>query len=153
MDVGPLKLIKSGFWLGLGFIVPIIIGLIVGTFLLFSFPSLWQPGSEEMASHALAEMDKTAQVRITDSRKTMNGTQTLILGTVENTGPDTIGSVQLEAEFFDGSKKMVFECSEYISQKLAPSATENFQIKCGCTSQTVPAHESFTVRVISASSM
>jgi hypothetical protein len=152
MDFGRLKLVKYGFWLGIGFMIPAAVVSVLAPVLMFAFPSIWQPDSSEMAQNMMAGMDKTQQIRVLEHRKTEHGKQVLVLGTIENTGPAPANSIQLEVEFFDKDKKMVYECSEYVSQKLAVSAKENFQVKCGCTSQGIPAHESYTVRVAKASS-
>jgi len=148
---GPLKLIKSGFWLGLGFIIPTVVAFLAGSALMFAIPSFWQMQGTEMAEKMMAEFDKTDYIRIVDFRESMNGNQVLILGTIENTGPMAIGSIQIEAELLDEKKVMVFECSEYISKKLKPTEKEAFQVKCGCGNQPVPAHTSMTVRVVKAS--
>lgn len=148
----PLKLIKIGFWIGLGFIVPNILGTFFSSASMFLMPSLWQSQGSEMAEKMMSEMEKTDQVRIKDFRESANGNQILIIGSVENTGSTPVGSIQIEVELFDEKKQMVFECSEYISRKLKPAEEERFQVKCGCGNQPVPAHESVTVRVVKASS-
>jgi hypothetical protein len=150
-SLSPSKLIKAGFWLGLGFIGPTIIAGIGVTALMFAMPSFWQMQGTEMAEKMMEEFDKTDYIRIVDFRESMNGNQVLILGTIENTGPMAIGSIQIEAELLDAKKVMVFECSEYISKKLKPAEKESFQVKCGCGNQPVPAHDSMTVRVVKAS--
>ena len=152
MELGRLKLVKYGFWLGIGFVIPAAAVSVLAPMLMFAFPSLWQPDTSEMAQNMMSDMDKTQQIRILEHRKTEHGKQVLVLGTLENAGPAPASSIKLEVELFDKDKKMVFECSEYVSQKLAVSARENFQVKCGCSSQGVPAHESYTVRVAKASS-
>lgn len=151
-SLSPLKLIKIGFWVGLGFIVPNLIGTLFSSASMFVMPSFWQSQGSEMTERMMSEMEKTDQVRIKDFRESANGNQVLIIGSVENTGNMPVGSIQIEAELFDGKKQMVFECSEYISKKLKPAEAEKFQVKCGCGNQPVPAHESLTVRVVKASS-
>jgi hypothetical protein len=153
---GPWKFVKVGFWVGIGFIIPSIGVYILGTYLIYSMPSLWQSagmeGSKETMEKMMADTDKTSQVRIASYREVKNGKQLLILGTVENTGESQAGSIRIEAELLDGNKQMVFECSEYISKKLKKGEEENFQVKCGCGDQAVPEHKSVSVRVVQASS-
>lgn len=152
---GPWKFIKVGFWVGIGFIIPSIGVYILGTYLIYSMPSLWQSagmeGGKETMEKMMADTDKTKQVRIASYREVKNGKQLLILGTVENTGESQVGSIRIEAELLDGNKQMVFECSEYISKKLKKGEKENFQVKCGCGDQAVPEHKSVSVRVVQAS--
>jgi hypothetical protein len=153
---GPWKLIKAGFWIGIGFIVPSIGVYILGTYLIYSMPSFWQSAAmedgKETMEQFMSNSDKTNQIKITQFREVKNGKQLLILGTVENTGESSVGSIRVEAELLDGDKQMVFECSEYMSKKLKQGETENFQIKCGCGDQPAPDHKSITVRVVQANS-
>ena len=153
-SLGPWKLIKAGFWVGIGFIVPSIGAYILGTYLIYSMPSLWQSNvmesGKEVAESFMADSDKSNQVKITQFREVKNGKQLLILGTVENAGETPVGSIRVEAELLDGKKQMVFECSEYITKKLKKGEKENFQIKCGCGDQPVPEHKSVSVKVVGA---
>ena len=152
---GPWKLIKAGFWVGIGFIIPSIAVYFFGTFLMFAAPSLWQSAAMEAADDGMAQYmadkDKTDLIKITGIRETRNGKQLLILGTVETTGEGQVSAIQLEAELLDDEQLMVYECSEYISKKLQTGEKENFQIKCGCSEQGVPDYASVSVRVVSAS--
>lgn len=152
--LNPWKLIKAGFWVGIGFIVPSIVVYILGTSVVYSIPSLWQPsaaeGAMEAAQASLPDSDKSSQVKIAHVREVKNGQQLLILGQVENMGTPPVGSIRVEAELLDGNKQMVFECSEYISRKLKTGEKENFQIKCGCNNQPVPQYATVSVRVVSA---
>jgi len=95
--------------------------------------------------------EKADQVKVLEFRESRNGPQLLILGTIENTGSDTLNSVSLQAELLDDQGKMVYECDEYVSQSIKAGAKENFQIKCGCHDKPVPAYKSVTVRVVKAS--
>jgi hypothetical protein len=153
---GIWKLIKSGFWLGIGFIIPSIGVYLVGTYLLYSTPSLWQSmaaeSSSESAEQFMSTYDKTDQIKITSFHEGKYGEQLLILGVVENTGKSQVGSVRLEAELLDEKKQMVFECSEYISKRLKAGEKENFQVKCGCGNQPAPKYSSISLRVVSATS-
>lgn len=147
---GPWKLIKAGFWIGIGFIVPSIGVYILGSQLLYAMPVMWQTDATETMAQFMEDADKTRQVKITEFRESTDSNRLLILGVVENAGETPVSSIRLEAELFDDNKKMVFECSEYISKKLGKGERENFQINCGCGNQTVPEYSSISVRVISA---
>jgi hypothetical protein len=154
-SMGPWKMIKSGFWLGIGFILPMIGFYILIIVLAYSMSSLWRTtgmkSSNETMERYMSDSDKTNQVRIIQFREVKNGKQLLILGTIENTGETPVGSIQIEAELLDSSRQMVFECSEYISKKLKKGENENFQVKCGCGDQPLPEHKSVSVRVVQAS--
>ena len=154
--LGPWKLIKTGFWVGIGFVVPSVGVYLLGTYLLYAMPSLWQPAAMQEGNAAMekymADSDRTSQIKIAQYKAVKNGSQVLILGTIQNTGETAAGSIRLEAELLDDSQQMVFECSEYIARRLAKAETENFQIKCGCANQPVPAYKSLTLRVVQANS-
>ena len=154
--LSPWKLTKSGFWIGVGFIVPSIGVYFLATFMLYSLPSsFWHSGAAESSNASmesyLSESEQTNQVKITQFREVPRGKQLLILGVVENTGNKSVRSVQIEAELLDDKKQMVYECSTYISKRLQKGERENFQINCGCGEQPAPAHKEITVRVVTAS--
>jgi len=152
---GPWKFIKMGFWIGIGFIIPSIAVYILGTYLVYSIPSLGQgagmENSKEMMEKFMKERDKTDQVKIVQFREVKQGKQLLVLGTVENIGATPVGSILVEAELLDDTKQMVFECSKYISKQLKRAEKENFQIICGLGDQVVPDYKSVNVRVVQAS--
>ncbi len=153
---GPWKLIKAGFWVGIGFIVPSVVVYVFGFYLLYSMPSFLRSAETdsemESVEQYMEEADKTAQIKILQYRERKNGDQLLILGTIENTGNSSASSIRLEAELLDEQKQMVYECSEYISKRLKPGEKENFQVKCGCGDKAIPKYSSVSLRVVSASS-
>lgn len=161
-DLGVWKTIKIGFWLGIGFIIPSMTVMYGGTALTFlfmpammeaSFSSETDDPDDSMGIRSItSKFDRTSQIEIGDYRDTGKDGQLLILGTITNIGDKSIGSIQLEAELFNNDDKFVYECSEYISNKLKAGGTENFQIKCGCGSSPVPEYKSVKVRVVSANS-
>ncbi len=147
----PTRLIKSGFWTGIGFVIPLIGTYILGTYLIYAMPFLWNTADLGEVENFLDESDRTDQIRIINFRESKNGDQLLILGVIENTGDTPLGSIRLEAELLNDKQQLVYECSEYISQKLKPHEQENFQVRCGCGSQITPPYDSLTLRVVSAS--
>jgi hypothetical protein len=155
-SLGPWKLVKAGFWVGIGFIVPSIGVYIFGTYLIYSMPALWQSAAMESGVESVEqymdEADRTSNVKIVQFRESHNGEQLLILGVIENTGNSPVSSIRIEAELLDDQKQMVYECSEYISNKVKNGDKENFQIKCGCGNQPTPEYSSVSLRVVSASS-
>jgi len=152
--LGPWKLIKSGFWLGIGFAIPMIIVDLV------SIGSIWGVGSmvwesefdeDGLLDYSLDDID-TTQLTIKNQKETMNGEQLLIHGELLNDSDTTVNSVEIEAELFDAQGQFVYECSEHLSKSIASGATENIQIKCGCSKNGVPEYNSVKLQIISASS-
>jgi hypothetical protein len=80
--------------------------------------------------------------------KTENG-QLLVLGSLTNNGSKPASSIQLEAELFDDNGKFVYECNKYISNRVMPGESENFQIKCGCRDSMLPKYRSMNIRIVS----
>jgi len=155
-NLGTWKLIKIGFWLGIGFIIPQLVVLYSGTALtMLAMPSMvdaaFNSGDEDVMSSFTSNYDRVDQIEISSYREQKNGTQLLILGSVKNIGDTKASSIQLEAELMDESGNFVYECSEYISNDLKPGDVENFQIKCGCGKNPVPKYAKLNVRVVSAS--
>ncbi|MCF6226191.1 MAG: hypothetical protein L3J22_07835 [Xanthomonadales bacterium] len=163
-NLGVWKTIKIGFWIGIGFIIPQMIVLYGGTVLtVLTMPSMMEASFVEgyeaidsdissFESNFDSNFDRTDQIEIKEYRVLKNGNQLLILGSVFNKGNKVTNSIQLEAELSDMDGKFVYECSEYISKKISPGESENFQIKCGCGKGQVPEYDSVNVRVMSASS-
>lgn len=154
------KFIKVGFWLGIGFVIPSLFVNGVATYMALGMvPEIMMPEMEELAEESFAEdvvdefksrFDKTAQITIVNHHQSRLGEQLLILGSIENRGDSVVSSIQLEAELFDEEGRFVYECSEYVSQKLGSGEQENFQIKCGCRGEATPEFSTLNVRVVSA---
>lgn len=153
---GKWKLVCVGFWLGIGFIVPQLVGMYSGTALtMLAMPSMMETafvsGGDDDVSSFASSFDRADQIEIVSFRDQQNGKQLLILGSIVNNGDDDVSSVNLEAELTDKEGDFVYECSEYIHKKLKPHDTENFQIQCGCGANPIPAYAKINVRVVSAS--
>lgn len=153
-SIGKGRLIAIGFWIGIGFIVPMLVADAVTTGLIFGglrgmFSSGDEPAAFPMPMDRSEHMEKLV---VLDARESRNGTQLVILGSLRNDAPVALSGIQLEAELVDAAGKFVYECSEYVSAKLQPAAVESFQIACGCGTNPAPDHASFKVRVVSVSS-
>ena len=153
---GKWKLIKVGFWLGIGFIIPSFIVIYSGTALtILAMPSMMQASFEsedsDVTSSFTSNFDIADQIKIKSYREQKNGNQLLILGEIENIGDKKASSIQLEAELSNEKGDFVYECSEYINKDLKAEEIENFQIKCGCGDKPVPEYAEVSVRVVSAS--
>ncbi|MDH5633283.1 MAG: FxLYD domain-containing protein [Gammaproteobacteria bacterium] len=157
---GKWQLIKAGFWLGIGFIVPsaaVLLATTVGSVWIMPTAmeaSGWMGGEDatDMTEDFRSRYDKSDQVRIVSYRETRTGNRLLVLGEIENAGKGNVTSVHLEAELKDKNGKFVYECSDYINRKLASGDKENFQISCGCGSNPLPEYATVDVRVVSANS-
>jgi len=156
-NLGKWKLIKAGFWLGIGFIIPSLVVMYSGTALtILAMPSMMEASFESedngIMSNFTSDFDVADQIKIKSYREQRNGNQLLILGSIENIGDKKASSIQLEAELSDEKGNFVYECSEYINKALNAGEVEKFQIKCGCGDNSVPSYVKASIRVVSASS-
>lgn len=187
-----LSLIKKGFFLGIGFIIP----LLVIDFISIHY-SIYESKrtteeikkqwtihmgkmfeDEERPAHVsestdaatvenvdsessesdlnafertMVEMNKSYKddIKLSDYESKFQGTQLLITGQLTNKSQKKLGGIQLEAELFNAGK-FVYECSKYISEKIAPEQTENYMMTCGCKNG-LPEHDEIKVKVVEAS--
>lgn len=144
------QLVGKGFWTGIGLVVPIGLGMLLGSYFVRLGDGLVRGDDPVEASYESLVSDYTKLIEITGYRDLSQDGKINVLGSLVNKGDEPIGSIKVEAEFFDDQGEFVLERSEYISKKVQPGQTENFQISCGCKDQTVPAYKSITLRVVSA---
>lgn len=158
-ELGIWKTIKFGFWLGVGFIIPQLIVMYGGTYITFlAMPKMMEMAMDNPSeskdsfdvSEFTSQLDQTKKIEIGKYEDKSKDGQLLILGTITNKGDKPASSIQLEVELFDAEGKFVYECSEYISRKLVPGDTENFQVKCGCNTSPIPEYKSVDIRVVGA---
>lgn len=149
------KIIRIGFLLGIGFIVPQVFVILGGTLIsALAIPPLMQQAFEEETGGILptdSSGDSLNRVKINSYNEQPIGGRLLILGTIENISDTKASSIQLEAELLNSSGEFVYECTEYINKDLQPGEVENYQISCGCGDTTIPEHTDITVRVVSIS--
>ena len=151
---GPWKLIKTGFWLGIGFIIPtILVDVVTIASAWVVTPMVMNADFEELdgESFSFGQAD-ASKIEINSQREMMNGNQLLVLGEFTNRNEKAINTIELEADLFDEDGVFVYQCSEYISKKVEAGAIENYQIKCGCSKNGVPDYDTLKVNVVSASS-
>ena len=147
---GKWKIIKVGFWLGVGFIIPQLITMYVGVVItMFATPPMVEKSFEEEFS---SNFNSTDQIEIISHKEKKNGNQLLILGEIKNTGNKKASSIKLEAELFDSNGKFVYECSDYVDKELMPGESENYQIVCGCGKNPIPEFNKVNLKVVRASS-
>ncbi|MET0049936.1 MAG: FxLYD domain-containing protein [Candidatus Thiodiazotropha sp.] len=120
-EYGIWKTIKTGFWFGLGLIIPLIVVMYGGRMI-----TVFAMSSVKPAITSQIDAKKHIEI-ISYEDKTKDG-QLLILGSLKNNGSASTSSIQLEAELFDNNDKFVYECTEYVSNDVPSGETENFQI-------------------------
>jgi hypothetical protein len=148
----PKRLIRVGFWIGVGMIVPLLLTQLVAAFFLLRSANWFWPtaeDTEEMMGNIMENVG--AQIKIDHYREIRKENQVLIVGSITNGGDTKIGSLTLEAELFNAAGEFVYECSEYIGNELAAGQQENFQITCGCGKEVLAEYKTLTVRVAEAS--
>lgn len=145
------QMVRKGFWIGIGLIIPMSMGILIGNQLTrYSVEESFAEADFDQEDYLEAYADLTKSIVIDKFQDKKQGSEINILGTITNKGSKPIGSIQLEAEFFNDKGEFVHEQTEYISKKIAPNESENFQIACGCKDKVFPEYKNITVRVVSA---
>lgn len=155
-NLKPWTLIKYGFWLGIGFVLPSVVVTIFGSLgALFVMPAAMDAAEEELMEDVEfpLDLDKSGLLEITGYREVRTDGQMYIIGAVRNNGEEPLSSVQLEAEMYDADAEFVYECSEYISRSIQPGASENFRMVCGCKDQQLPEYSEIRMSVTNAYSL
>jgi hypothetical protein len=154
-NMGKWKIVKIGFWLGIGFSVPLLCiifgGSIINTLLI---PPIIESSYEEDWTDSYSANSKGAnpdRIKIATYKEQTYGNRLVILGVIENVSDMKASSIQLEAELINSAGEFVYECSEYISKVLQPGEKENFQINCGCGDTVIPDYNKTSLRVVSVS--
>lgn len=149
------KIVKFGFWLGIGFSVPLLCiifgGSVINTLLI---PPIIESSYDEDWKDpysANSNGDNPDRIKIDTYKEQTYGNRLVILGVIENVSDMKASSIQLEAELINSNGKFVYECSEYISKVLQAGDKENFQINCGCGDAVIPDHSEISLRVVSVS--
>lgn len=146
---------KSGIILGFGLLIPLAVGIISYRILSYELIKLFNPYSEFESSYESyqdREDKNIKEIEIQNYKDIRDGDFVMVLGSIKNTSNKKIGSIKLEAEFYNDSGEFVYEESEYISQRLEPNQVENFAIKCGCSNRKFPEYSKVSIRVTGASS-
>jgi hypothetical protein len=149
------KLIKIGFWLGIGFVVPVLLlmgtGTALGIYAFSTFEDTIEYDTDEFAESIPGSQNLSENIKIKSYKDASDNNKLLLLGTIVNEGEVNVSSIQLEAELIDDKGDFVYECSAYISRTLEPKESENFQIKCGCKDGDIPKYSNINIRVVNAS--
>ena len=87
-----------------------------------------------------------SDVRVTNHRIERRNGDTVVLGTLRNDADAVVGSVRVEAAYYDGAGRLVDVCGWYIAPRLAPGEEKPFKVACGGTPEK-PTPESASVKL------
>ncbi|MES2820889.1 MAG: FxLYD domain-containing protein [Pseudomonadota bacterium] len=150
MSSSSMSKIKNGFLIGVGFILPIALGTWVGDKLISYSVDSDSYESDAYSDFSEITTDYAKSITVEKFSDMSKDGKINILGSIINKGKISIGSIRLEAEFFNSAGEFVQEQSTYINKQLEPNESENFQISCACKDQLLPEYTKVTVRVVSA---
>ncbi|WP_339414467.1 FxLYD domain-containing protein [Pseudomonas sp. EA_35y_Pfl2_R5] len=152
MSSSSISKIKNGLLIGVGLLLPITAGVWAGNMLVNYVSSSESYESDDYSGYSELTTDYAELISVEKFTDKSKDGKVNILGTITNKGEVSVGSIKLEAEFFNNEGEFVQEQSTYISKKLAPNESENFQITCTCKGQSLPEYTKITVRTVSAHS-
>ena len=145
-----LRRVVQGFAFGLGFAAAAGIALWVvreTTGLAGEFGgTVAAKASARTAATPAALPALAADVRVATQRVERRNGDTVVLGTLRNDADAAVGSVRVEAAYYDAGGKLVDVCGWYVAQRLAPGEEKPFKIPCGGTPEK-PTPESASVKL------
>jgi hypothetical protein len=103
-------------------------------------------GAARTAAMPMAVPAVAADVRVVSHRVERRNGDTVVLGTLRNEADATVGSVRVEAAYYDAAGRLVDLCGWYVASRLAPDEEKPFKIACGGTPEK-PAPESASVKL------
>lgn len=100
------------------------------------------------------DYDPLSNTLVFDNIKSQTGDNGIVItATLQNQDSIDWESIDIELELFDNNEEFVHECTEYISHTIAAGASEHIKITCrGCKKNTIPEFDTYTLRVVDASS-
>ncbi|HEY8243708.1 MAG: FxLYD domain-containing protein [Vicinamibacteria bacterium] len=145
-----LRRIVQGFAFGLGFAA----AAAIAWFVMREATSLAGEVGGTMAAKASARTaampvavpGSASDVRVISHRVERRNGDTLVLGTLRNDADAAVGSVRVEAAYYDAGGRLVDVCGWYVAQRLAPGEEKPFKVSCGGTPEK-PAPESASVKL------
>ena len=141
------QLIRIGFFVGIGFSVPLTICTYFPFFFLEDFVAFYL--GEDFEDYAEFSSESGLEARIEKMNKEDDGW--VFLGILENNGSDEWESVTIQVEVFDEKGDFVDEVDAYVEGAITPGSVHNFKVamySCGGDAQINFAD--FTVAVTSA---
>jgi len=102
--------------------------------------------SARTAATPVAMPGVASEVRVASHRVERRNGDTVVLGTLHNDADANVGSVRVEAAYYDASGRLVDVCGWYVAQRLAPGEDKPFKISCGGTPEK-PTPESASVKL------
>lgn len=100
------------------------------------------------------DYDPSSNTLVFDNIKSQTADNGIVItATLQNQDSIDWESIDIELELFDKNEQFVHECTEYISHTIAAGTSEHIKITCrGCKKNTIPEFETYTLRVVDASS-
>jgi hypothetical protein len=142
---------RQGVVFGFGFLIPLFVGVIA--FILIG-NAISKSRIDRLSNHSDYRSEEERNINFIEVKNFKDYRDenfVMVTGSIKNNSDHRIGSIKLEAEFFDAHGDFVYEETEYISKTLASNEVENFAIKCGCSNRKIPEYAKVTVRVVSVS--
>ena len=140
-----------GLVFGAGFTIA---AVVVSAVAMFAVP--WDKAFASQTSQIMEETTKSFTssegLKLLSHEETTRGDEVVVLGRLKNEGSSTARNFAIEVELFDKDKKFVDSCREsFYSSSIKPGEERNFKVSCaGCRTRPVPAHASYTVRIVSS---
>ena len=103
-------------------------------------------GAARTAALPAAVPGTASDVRVASHRIERRNGDAVTIGTLRNEGEAMVGSVRVEAAYFDAAGKLVDLCGYYVAARIAPGEEKPFKVSCGGTPER-PAPESASVRL------
>jgi len=134
--------IGSGFLYGVGFVIA---SLLLGSLAFSYVDSNLEAKEQKRKERELArqeerrlmfrDFDETAKLDVEVTKERIEPGEFTLLGKVENRGDAKWSYVSVKAELFNESGDFIDECTEIVSETIAPGQVLNFKLSCGACSQ------------------
>ena len=142
----PREQFRSGFFFGLGFCIPFVIGWVFATILSVTLRQAMAPDSSNVPFSSLARLE------IVSHEQEKHDGNLRVRGQVANNGSDSWRFVRIVVDLFDRDGHFVWQCSDYLVPNLYPGQTANFVVDCdGSKESPLPDFERYEIEVGNAS--
>ena len=145
--------IAQGFAFGLGFAVAAGLAWFVGREVVGLAGevggAVGAKGAARTAAMPVAVPGSASDLRVASHRVERRHGDTVVIGMLRNDGDATVGSVRVEAAYFDASGKLVDLCGYYVGARIAAGEEKPFKVACGGTPERpVPDSASVKLRLV-----
>ena len=143
------KRISSGFLLGVGFtIAMILVGFIASQ--IYDTYTDKTNNESTAASYKFKDFNENSGLDVTNYQDKSTPEKLLFIGTLTNNSEQPWKNINIEVELFQNDE-FVSECSDFINNTVKPNETENFQVSCGgCDNYILPTYDKFTIKINNA---